>query len=418
MSLSPIQMFQNNGQNSITSLLQGGPNAVARIMDQAIQIGRQMSDKQLAQERDMMAMRQQETDLQQRRAENTQQGIESSIRFARSAFESDRRHAYDQQNQQFSQNRTYAQDMFSNNMDERKMRLTEAEFSAEEEARKRAEQERVNAQELFDLQNNPNRTVAPASVPTQAAVIPPTEVTPETRVKNDMAEILNRGASNPETMKGRPAPENAQTQTASQLLAPPSSTQPAPVNTRDLSIRIAELEKQEKNANLRPDQQSILVAQRAGLEDDLRRLQVKEKADAKGSTGFKLDPLEKERAETYVVDREAFPPQMVSLDKKYAGKNADFAKLKTDEERSKWLSENAPDEFREATAFDKDRIQSEVNSALAASSREAYVANTWDKSAKAVKLRGALYDYAKKYFDAGGDGSSSTTGSIWDQVPR
>jgi DNA-binding transcriptional regulator/RsmH inhibitor MraZ len=149
MSLSPIQMFQNNGQNSITSLLQGGPNAVARIMDQAIQIGRQMSDKQLAQERDMMAMRQQETSLMQRRAENLQQGNENAMRFARSAFESDRRYTFDQQGRDFVQNRTTSQDLFSNEIADRGMDLREKEFESDEEVRRKEEQERVNAQTLF-----------------------------------------------------------------------------------------------------------------------------------------------------------------------------------------------------------------------------------------------------------------------------
>lgn len=131
MAISPIQMFQNN-QSSLAQLLQGGTQTISGIMDQAIQVGRDISNKQLAQERDMLGMRQQETAMAQRRAENLQQNNEDAQRFARSAFESDRRYNTDLAQQGVQNNRQATQDLFQQSNADRNFSLSERNVGVSE----------------------------------------------------------------------------------------------------------------------------------------------------------------------------------------------------------------------------------------------------------------------------------------------
>ena len=124
MSLSPIQIFQQQ-QNPLAQILAGGNETITGIFDKAIQIGRDMSNKQLQQEQDMMSMRNAETNMAQRRAENLQQNNEDAIKFARGAFESDRKFGVDQTQQAFQNERVTAQDLFSNQQSTERMGLAE-----------------------------------------------------------------------------------------------------------------------------------------------------------------------------------------------------------------------------------------------------------------------------------------------------
>lgn len=101
MAIEPIKIFQNNADNSIAALFSGGTNVLTGILNNAVQVGRDISNKQLQQEQDLIGMRRQETALQQRRAENLQQDWEDVFRFSenrrqfdtkfsRGLFESDR----------------------------------------------------------------------------------------------------------------------------------------------------------------------------------------------------------------------------------------------------------------------------------------------------------------------------------------
>lgn len=72
MALEPIRLFQSE-QSPLVQLLSGGNNTLTGILDKAVQIGRDISNKQTQQEQDMLGQRQQETALQQRRGENLQQ---------------------------------------------------------------------------------------------------------------------------------------------------------------------------------------------------------------------------------------------------------------------------------------------------------------------------------------------------------
>ena len=125
MAISSIQMFQNNGGNSIEGLLRAGPEAISNIMNQAIQIGRQMSDKQLAQEQDLLNMRQQENALAQRRAENATSVFADTMKFSRAVREDNRDFAANRSDRAFDQNRMTANDMFSREMEQRRLGLSE-----------------------------------------------------------------------------------------------------------------------------------------------------------------------------------------------------------------------------------------------------------------------------------------------------
>ena len=171
MALSPIQIFQQQ-QNPLAQILAGGNETITGIFDKAIQIGRDMSNKQLQQEQDMMAMRNAETNMAQRRAENLQQNNEDAIKFARGAFESDRKFGVDQTQQAFQNERVTAQDLFSNQQDTERMGLAnqandranadqkmQVDAVAAEKGRLAAERARVNS--LFPGQTDPTVTQAP-----------------------------------------------------------------------------------------------------------------------------------------------------------------------------------------------------------------------------------------------------------------
>ena len=147
-------MFQDS-QSSLAQLLQGGNQTISGIMDQAISLGRSMSDKASAQERDLLGMRAQETALAQRRVENTQQNREDAQRFTRNAFESDRRYATDTAQQNIQNNRQSAQDLFANNNSNRNYDLNVNE-RAYRNTQQGIQNVRQSAQDLF-ANNNSNR---------------------------------------------------------------------------------------------------------------------------------------------------------------------------------------------------------------------------------------------------------------------
>ena len=148
-------MFQDS-QSSLAQLLQGGNQTISGIMDQAISLGRSMSDKASAQERDLLGMRAQETALAQRRVENTQQNREDAQRFTRNAFESDRRYATDTAQQTIQNNRQSTQDLFANNSSDRNYALNVNE-RADRNTQQGIQNVRQGAQDLF-ANNSSNRS--------------------------------------------------------------------------------------------------------------------------------------------------------------------------------------------------------------------------------------------------------------------
>lgn len=165
MALSPIQLYQQQ-QNPLAQILQGGNQTIASIFDRAVQIGRDMSNKQLQQEQDMMAMRKFETSMQQRRAENLQQNNEDAIKFARNAFESDRKFGVDQTQQQFQNERVTANDLFGQQTDTARLdiaregldiRKQDQQIQMDENKRKQdqAAQERAGVEQILGGGNKP-----------------------------------------------------------------------------------------------------------------------------------------------------------------------------------------------------------------------------------------------------------------------
>src|SRR6478609_2298577 len=152
MALSPISTYQNQ-DNSLVQLLKGGSGEISSIMNQAIQIGRDISNKQLAQEQDLLAIRKNETALGQRRAENLQQDNEDAMRFARNAYEFDTKFGADSAFREQQAQRQGEQDAFSNqnatdrlglaqNADRRAeadQGFQEKKFNAEQDALRRQE---------------------------------------------------------------------------------------------------------------------------------------------------------------------------------------------------------------------------------------------------------------------------------------
>jgi hypothetical protein len=145
-------MYQGD-QNSLPAILQGGNNMISKIMDQAIQIGRDMSNKQMQQERDLLGMRAQENALAQRRAENLQQNIEDAQRFARNAYEFDTKFGADQAYRQQALARQAKQDAIGNSLEERRLNLSELASKREDrklsfdEQRTKASYERTAAEQ-------------------------------------------------------------------------------------------------------------------------------------------------------------------------------------------------------------------------------------------------------------------------------
>lgn len=163
-------MFQDS-QSSLAQLLQGGNQTISGIMDQAISLGRRMSDKASAQERDLLGMRAQETALAQRRTENTQQNREDAQRFTRNAFESDRRYATDTAQQIVQNNRQSTQDLFANNNSDRTYGLNVNE-RADRNTQQRIQNVRQSAQDTqaqtnFNTNLEENKAIRRAAASTR-----------------------------------------------------------------------------------------------------------------------------------------------------------------------------------------------------------------------------------------------------------
>src|SRR6478609_1907155 len=115
MALNPIEMFKSS-ESSLAQILAGGNQTISGIMDRAIQIGRDISNNQQRQESDLIGIRQNETNLAQRRAENLQRGIADTQNFARRAFENDRNFGAQQEQLDIQNNRASVNDLFSQQM--------------------------------------------------------------------------------------------------------------------------------------------------------------------------------------------------------------------------------------------------------------------------------------------------------------
>jgi len=378
MALSPIQIFSKGNENSLQAILAGGNNVISGIMNQAIQIGRDISNKQLAQERDLLGMRAQETALAQRRVENRQQDYEDAKNFSRRAFESDRAFGANRSDAAFNQNRTTAQDIFGNSVENRRLNLTEDRYAAQDAERTRLEEERLRAQKEFD--GNEPKFPEVGDMPTDPTmVLPPKQETPQDRVKQDTAEILGRGVDAEGNVTF--APKAA---TPTDVLAPVDSA-PAPEgNGREFDLRVlAHLVAQSKDKNLRPDQRTKAAGDAAVLEDRL-------KTTSTGRSSSKVTDPAEEAAKGFVFDETAFPSQRAGLARSYGG------------------ADKIPkDKLLEAETYDKNKFESEKQSALNYP-RDKYISlGGKNLSEPQKKKRGELWDYANKKA-----GAPSSTGAV------
>jgi hypothetical protein len=143
MALSPIQLFRSN-ENSLAQILQGGSQTVSGIMDQAIQLGRDISNKQLSQEKDLSAMRVQQQAFDQRRGETAQQDYEDTRQFARNAFVTDRNYGL----QERQEERAGIKDLFNMRSEQERIGLAKEglglsqskfQYEKDEDTRQRSE---------------------------------------------------------------------------------------------------------------------------------------------------------------------------------------------------------------------------------------------------------------------------------------
>lgn len=159
MPIDPIKIFQG-GESSIAGILQGGNSTITSILDKAVQIGRDISNKQMRQEEDMLSMRQQETALQQRRAENLSQDWEDVFRFTenrrqfdtkfdRATMEDERNFAANRSDAAWSQQRAAEQDILRSEQWNKEFGLREGSAQREERRLGLAE-DKLAKQDQFD----------------------------------------------------------------------------------------------------------------------------------------------------------------------------------------------------------------------------------------------------------------------------
>lgn len=159
MAIDPIKIFQG-GESSLANIFQSGSASITSILDKAVQIGRDISNKQMRQEEDLLSIRQQETALQQRRAENLSQDWEDVFRFAenkrqfdtkfdQSVLSDQRDFAANRQDTAWTQQRTAEQDILRGEQWNKQFGLQESSAQRENRRLSLAE-DRVNRQDTFD----------------------------------------------------------------------------------------------------------------------------------------------------------------------------------------------------------------------------------------------------------------------------
>lgn len=369
MALSPISIFRND-QSSLAQLLQGGNQTITGIMDQAIQIGRDMSNKQLAQEQDMLAMRRNETALAQRRGEELQQNIEDAQRFARSAYEFDTKFGQDQANTQFSQERATAQDIFGNAQEERRtvvseksLGLREADAQAE-----RAKEERIAIENAKLAQGAEGSAPAPAAQETQAPVSPVTLFSPGEKPRAS-GDYINKGLDQMTNVD------------ATKPAAPPATTTatPAPATQTPDSVKLAgEVGVlRERLAAAKKTGNAQLVIQRA------RELEEKEQVLKNMPSASNKDPRVGERADKRLAMSEEALAQKKAregVETDITGDTAAFVPPKTWMTKAFGLTDDGksikgitPEQMAEAEAYEKDPVAVELGYAKNHSNVETYV---------------------------------------------
>lgn len=386
MALSPIKMFQSD-QSSLAQILQGGNQTITSIMDKAIQIGRDMSNKQLSQERDLLAMRQQETNLMQRRAENTQQDIEDSRRFARGVFESNRNYGLNER----QENRASAQQLFSQGIAERGAAVSEGNLKLNEQELtmrgQEAEQRQAEATRNADYFRN---KYASGTVPAETAAVAPA------LGSSAVGPVTDRALGDPATLLGIPSTTPA----AATTTAPAPMAAPAVDPTVDLFRRKSELQT-DLSASKDPAMRSRISQQLGEVEGQISKLPKSPRAPIDPALAEKrqLDLQAARRKETDTFTKDfvaknvrAFPPSAAGYERELQK----LASAKGKKPEDVLWSSDFPENKRQAIiAAQRGQDAVEVNAINSASSEDAYV-NLLPSAGEAEKeLRRQLYRKVK-----------------------
>lgn len=382
MALSPIKMFQSD-QSSLAQILAGGNQTISGIMDRAIQIGRDMSNKQLAQERDLLAQRQQETALFQRRAENLQQNNEDAINFARRAFESDRRYGMEQQQEQ----RMVDRDLFSRGIEEDRLGLAERGMAVSEGGLRLREQDAQAEQDRIQAEKDRVASMLTRPASSSEVVGPPAPVTKQSSDDAYAAEFEQRKAQSklgvsPEIPFGAPAPAG-----------------PAKMDEKTATLRAAELGELLKSPAATAEQRAQARSELFDIQKMFPEGGSTEETAAGRRSARSLELREQalkdknaeDEVKLLVGDTKAFMPQVPQTMRKEGGyTDADIG---------------------EAKAYDADRVASEINSAQNYSEEEYVNFKGMTLTPAQKEKRRKLWQYANRK-----SGTSSTTSAV-DLIP-
>ena len=383
MAIEPIQQFQSP-TNSLLQVLQGGNQAITGILDRAIQIGRDMSDKRTRQEQDMAGMRLAETNLAQRRGEELSQNIEDAQRFAQNAYQFEKNYAANREDRAAMEQRQSAQDVLQQSNADRNYGLSArnvavSEGSAQRQAdaaaaeRARLEAERASAQNVL----TPG---APAVATGAGPAVGPAP-----------------GMSTPEQL-------NAQGRTGREIAAPsvatvltPPGTAPIETSTsneRDaIANELGRLGAQSEKA-MTPDQRTAIGGKIKVLEERLKDFdkkspdgltpsqQLTQTRYEEGKQKEVASAASKEIEQLIKGDTTSFIPQGVVMtqQRENAAKNGATVKVPTDVE------------VEQAKAFDANRVESEIASAKGMSEPE-YLAKG-PQTPRAIAARKKVWNYA------------------------
>lgn len=387
MALSPIKLFQND-QTSLAQILQGDNQTISGIMDRAIQIGRDISNKQMQQEHDLIGMRQQQAALDQRRGEDLQQDYEDTRRFARGVFESDRRYGLETQ----AAERASARDLFSNKMEEKRFGLSERGQKLGEDkfdytkAQDTAEAEAAEARA--------RRTAAMFGVGTEPD-LPAAETTPKSPLRQ-MGEAVFGATTVGRVANGISAlfGEGREEAPDGSVLPPRGSDRKLPAGVTPEAYAAAEETMRDPKASatdkriaidiLRPETAESVTEETPAGRRAAESLEMRKRAAAQKA--------EEDEIKGLVADTAAFVPQVPQA---YAKEGATKVDLEM------------------AEVFDKDRVASEIASAQNYSEEDDYVnfkGMTLTPSQK--EKRRKLWRYANRSGGtppAGGGGGSATS---------
>lgn len=406
MAIEPIQQYRDPS-NSLMQVLQGGTQAITGILDRAIQIGRDMTDKRTRQEQDMIGMRLAETNLAQRRGEELQQNIEDAQRFAQNAYQFDRKFGADQMNADRNFTRATAQDVLQQQNADRSYGLAERGLDIRESAEQRqadevlAENARIQAE-----RDAATKTLNPTTGPTAS---------PETVLTNPQGNIPWRAGTDRAFSKGQlltpqsdtgipwanpnsafPAanvPKQNPTVGVPEMLARPettpttnpASTAPSAPDRQKLVTRLGELDALNPRV-LTPEQRTKASVEKAQLEDQLRQ-----QGGSSGSPYAAADQAMQEKRFADSQQKAAQTEAQKEIEQLIKGDTTSFVP------QGVWIADEAkrlggvdkiPDRAKaEAKIFDADRPASEIASAKRMTLPQYLAKGPQDAASKAARTK-------------------------------